>query len=315
MSLFMSLIGMAVLLGIALLLSNNRKAINFRTVGGAFAIQFLLGAFILYVPWGQELLKGFSEGVADVINYGFKGTEFVFGGLVSGKMFELFGGGGFVFAFRVLPTLIFFSAFISVLYYIGVMQWVIKLLGGALQKALGTSRAESMSAAANIFVGQTEVKETDIVACRKSIPRPTWEAPIRRVILIMMVVLLIGILLMGFIEANYIIEPWLLTRKVVPSQLSEAGFVHLRRMYVDYFKFIDSKAQTKAHNIKMLVRSSAMQHEETVQRIVQHRQKSIDRESNTSRATTKSTTSQKSKKSRNRNHDVPKSKPPRNCSN
>lgn len=156
MSLFMSLIGMAVLLGIALLLSNNRKAINFRTVGGAFAIQFLLGAFILYVPWGQELLKGFSEGVADVINYGFKGTEFVFGGLVSGKMFELFGGGGFVFAFRVLPTLIFFSAFISVLYYIGVMQWVIKLLGGALQKALGTSRAESMSAAANIFVGQTE---------------------------------------------------------------------------------------------------------------------------------------------------------------
>ena len=120
---------MAVLLGIALLLSNNRKAINFRTVGGAF-IQFLLGAFILYVPWGQELLKGFSEGVADVINYGFKGTEFVFGGLVSGKMFELFGGGGFVFAFRVLPTLIFFSAFISVLYYIGVMQWVIKLLGG-----------------------------------------------------------------------------------------------------------------------------------------------------------------------------------------
>ncbi|MCY9844398.1 NupC/NupG family nucleoside CNT transporter [Vibrio caribbeanicus] len=156
MSLFMSLIGMAVLLGIALLLSNNRKAINFRTVGGAFAIQFLLGAFILYVPWGQELLKSFSEGVTDVINYGFKGTEFVFGGLVSGKMFELFGGGGFVFAFRVLPTLIFFSAFISVLYYIGVMQWVIKLLGGALQKALGTSRAESMSAAANIFVGQTE---------------------------------------------------------------------------------------------------------------------------------------------------------------
>ena len=65
-------------------------------------------------------------------------------------------GGGFIFAFRVLPTLIFFSALISVLYYIGVMQWVIKILGGALQKALGTSRAESMSAAANIFVGQTE---------------------------------------------------------------------------------------------------------------------------------------------------------------
>lgn len=114
MSLFMSLIGMAVLLGIAVLLSSNRKAINLRTVGGAFAIQFSLGAFILYVPWGQELLRGFSDAVSNVINYGNDGTSFLFGGLVSGKMFEVFGGGGFIFAFRVLPTLIFFSALISV---------------------------------------------------------------------------------------------------------------------------------------------------------------------------------------------------------
>ena len=156
MSLFMSLVGMVVLLGIAVLLSSNRKAINIRTVGGAFAIQFFLGAFILYVPWGQELLRDFSDAVSNVINYGNNGTDFMFGGLVSGKMFEVFGGGGFIFAFRVLPTLIFFSALISVLYYLGIMQWVIRILGGALQKALGTSRAESMSAAANIFVGQTE---------------------------------------------------------------------------------------------------------------------------------------------------------------
>ena len=156
MSLFMSLVGMVVLLAIALAFSSNRKAINFRTVGGAFAIQFILGAFVLYVPWGRDLLNGFSSGVSNVINYGNDGSSFLFGGLVSDKMFEVFGGGGFIFAFRVLPTLIFFSALISVLYYIGVMQWVIKILGGALQKALGTSRAESMSAAANIFVGQTE---------------------------------------------------------------------------------------------------------------------------------------------------------------
>ncbi|EGQ8153266.1 NupC/NupG family nucleoside CNT transporter [Vibrio alginolyticus] len=156
MSLFMSLIGMVVLLAIAVAFSNNRKAINFRTVGGAFAIQFALGAFVLYVPWGRDLLNGFSSGVSNVINYGNDGSSFLFGGLVSDKMFEVFGGGGFIFAFRVFPTLIFFSALISVLYYIGVMQWVIKILGGALQKALGTSRAESMSAAANIFVGQTE---------------------------------------------------------------------------------------------------------------------------------------------------------------
>lgn len=156
MSLFMSLVGMVVLLAIAFAFSSNRKAINFRTVGGAFAIQFILGAFVLYVPWGRDLLNGFSTGVSNVINYGNNGSSFLFGGLVSDKMFEVFGGGGFIFAFRVLPTLIFFSALISVLYYIGVMQWVIKILGGALQKALGTSRAESMSAAANIFVGQTE---------------------------------------------------------------------------------------------------------------------------------------------------------------
>lgn len=78
MSLFMSLIGMAVLLGIAVLLSSNRKAINLRTVGGAFAIQFSLGAFILYVPWGQELLRGFSDAVSNVINYGNDGTSFLF---------------------------------------------------------------------------------------------------------------------------------------------------------------------------------------------------------------------------------------------
>ncbi len=169
MSLFMSLVGMIVLLAIAYALSSNRKAINFRTVGGAFAIQFILGAFVLYVPWGRDLLNGFSNGVSNVINYGNDGASFLFGGLVSGKMFEVFGGGGFVFAFRVLPTLIFFSSLISVLYYLGVMQWVIKILGGGLQKALGTSRAESMSAAANIFVGQTEAP----LVVRPFVPRMT----------------------------------------------------------------------------------------------------------------------------------------------
>lgn len=156
MSLFMSLVGIVVLLGLAVLLSDNRKAINLRTVGGAFAIQFALGAFVLYVPVGRDVLYGLSEAVANVINYGNQGIEFLFGGLVSGKMFEVFGGGGFVFALRVLPVIVFFSALIAVLYYIGIMQLVINFIGGGLQKALGTSRAESLSATANIFVGQTE---------------------------------------------------------------------------------------------------------------------------------------------------------------
>ncbi|MFD2179842.1 NupC/NupG family nucleoside CNT transporter [Veronia pacifica] len=156
MSLFMSVIGMFVLLGFAVLLSDNRKAINLRTVGGAFAIQFGLGGFVLFVPVGRDILYSMSQYVANVINYGNDGINFLFGGLTSAKMFEVFGGGGFVFALRVLPVIVFFSALISVLYYMGIMQWIIKILGGALRKALGTSHAESMSATANIFVGQTE---------------------------------------------------------------------------------------------------------------------------------------------------------------
>ncbi|WP_426840653.1 NupC/NupG family nucleoside CNT transporter [Glaesserella parasuis] len=151
-----SLFGIVVLLGIAFLLSNNKRAINFRTVFGALASQIGIAALILYVPVGRNALGAMAEGVAKVISYGNEGVAFLFGGLVSDKMFEVFGGGGFVFAFRVLPIIVFFSALISLLYYVGIMQWVIKIIGGGLQKVLGTSQAESMSAAANIFAGQSE---------------------------------------------------------------------------------------------------------------------------------------------------------------
>ncbi|MFH0257307.1 NupC/NupG family nucleoside CNT transporter [Vibrio rumoiensis] len=152
MSLVMSIVGMIFLLAVAVLFSDNRKAINLRTVVGAFAIQFCLGAFVLYVPWGKDLLASMTNGVQHVYDFGNEGISFLFGNLVNFSV----EGVGFIFAFKVLPTIIFFSALISVLYNIGVMQIVIKVLGGALQKALGTSRAESMSATANIFVGQTE---------------------------------------------------------------------------------------------------------------------------------------------------------------
>ena len=156
MNVLNSLFGMVVLLAIAVLLSSNRRAINVRTVAGAFLIQISLGALVLFVPWGREGLLAASEGVSKVIAYGNDGVGFLFGGLVSEQMFELFGGGGFVFALRVLPMIVFFSSLMAVLYYTGVMQIIIKVIGGFLQKVLGTSKAESMSAAANIFVGQTE---------------------------------------------------------------------------------------------------------------------------------------------------------------
>lgn len=156
MSTLNSLLGIIVLLLIAFLFSSNKRSISFRTVLGALALQIAIAALVLYVPAGRDALNAMANGVSKVISYGNEGISFLFGGLVSDKMFEVFGGGGFVFAFRVLPVIIFFSALISLLYYIGVMQWVIRILGGLLQKALGTSKAESMSAAANIFVGQTE---------------------------------------------------------------------------------------------------------------------------------------------------------------
>lgn len=156
MQILMGLVGMVSLLLIAVLLSSNRKAINLRTVIGAWLIQIGIGALILYVPVGRKVLLAMSEGVANVIAYGNSGISFLFGGLVSDKMFEVFGGGGFIFALRVLPIIVFFSSLIAVLYYLGVMQLVIRVLGGGLRKVLRTSRTESLSATANIFVGQTE---------------------------------------------------------------------------------------------------------------------------------------------------------------
>jgi len=156
MQILMGLIGMVVLLAIAVLLSSNRRAINLRTVLGAWIIQIAIGALILYVPAGRKVLLAMSEGVANVIAYGNEGIGFLFGGLVSDKMFEVFGGGGFVFALRVLPVIVFFSSLIAVLYYLGIMQFVIRILGGGLRALLKTSRTESLSATANIFVGQTE---------------------------------------------------------------------------------------------------------------------------------------------------------------
>ena len=156
MHIVMGLVGIISLVLIAIIFSNNRKAINLRTVGGAFAIQVAIAAFVILTPFGASILGSISAGVQVVIDSANAGINFLFGGLVSGKMFEVFGGGGFVFAFRVLPIIIFFAAFMGVLYHLRIMQFIIKIFGGALEKALGTSRTESMSAAANVFVGQTE---------------------------------------------------------------------------------------------------------------------------------------------------------------
>ena len=152
----MSFIGVVVLILLAVLLSSNRRAIKLQTVGGAFLLQAGVGAFALYVPWGQATLTGISDAVSSLQGYANEGISFLFGPLASEKMFEVFGNQGFVFAIRVLPLIVFFSSFIAILYYLGVMNVIIRVIGGGLQRILGTSRTESMSATANIFVGQSE---------------------------------------------------------------------------------------------------------------------------------------------------------------
>lgn len=142
-------LGIVFLLAIAYIFSQDRKAINKRTVLGALFLQIALGAFVLMVPFGKEALASLSSGVQWVLSFANDGISFVLGPLATFKV-------GFIFAVNVLAFIIFFAAFISVLYYIGVMQILVKVIGGALHKFLGTSKAESMSAAANIFVGQTE---------------------------------------------------------------------------------------------------------------------------------------------------------------
>ncbi|KZL22114.1 Nucleoside permease NupX [Pseudovibrio axinellae] len=146
-------LGIATLIVIALLVSTNRKAIKLRTVGGALALQIGIGAFVLYVPAGRAMLHGMSKGIAGVIDSGRSGVNFLFGNLTNGNLSDTVG---FVFAFNVLCLVIFFSALIAVLYHLGIMQIVIRFIGGGMAKLLGISQAESMSAVSNVFVGQTE---------------------------------------------------------------------------------------------------------------------------------------------------------------
>jgi concentrative nucleoside transporter, CNT family len=149
MQILMSLGGMVLILAIAFLLSSNRKAIRPRVVLSAFALQAGLAALVLYVPWGNRVLQGAATGVSNLLGYANEGTKFLFGGLATDPL-------GQNFAIQALPVIIFFAAFISILYYLGVMQYVIRWIGGGLQKITGISKVESLCAASNIFVGQSE---------------------------------------------------------------------------------------------------------------------------------------------------------------
>jgi CNT family concentrative nucleoside transporter len=144
------ILGIIVILAIAVAFSSNRKAIHLRVVAAAFALQAAIAAFVLYFEWGRRAINWLSTGVLAIIGYSKAGIDMVFGPLANTDVV------GFSFAINVLPIIIFFAALMSVLYHLRIMEWLVRIVGGALHKIIGTGAIESMNAAANIFVGQTE---------------------------------------------------------------------------------------------------------------------------------------------------------------
>lgn len=144
------LLGILGIFLIAFAFSKNRKAINPRTVIGAFAIQFIFALIVLKWEFGKKMLNYLAAAVQSIIDSTNAGIQFLFGGILGAEK------AGFTFALQVLPIIIFFCSLIAVLYYLGIMQWATKIIGGFLAKMLKTSETESMSAAANIFLGPTE---------------------------------------------------------------------------------------------------------------------------------------------------------------
>ena len=146
---WLGLVGIAAILLIAVIFSTDRKAIRLRVVGAAFALQAVIAVIVLYTTWGRAGIEGMSTGVADLLGYAGKGTEFLFGPSAKNPLAN-------TFAIAALPVIIFFAALVSILYYLGIMQRVVRWVGGAIGWVTGISRVESLSAAANIFVGQSE---------------------------------------------------------------------------------------------------------------------------------------------------------------
>ncbi len=146
---FMGVIGAVVLLTIAFLFSTNRRAINLRIVGSAFLLQIIIAVFVLFSSIGKSVIENISGGVQTLLGYSSEGIGFLFGPLAGNSL-------GLVFAFQILPIVIFFSSLMAVLYHLRIMPVVVAGIGGFLQMVLGTRPIESLNAAANIFVGQTE---------------------------------------------------------------------------------------------------------------------------------------------------------------
>jgi CNT family concentrative nucleoside transporter len=147
--LLLGLAGIALILALAVLLSSNRRAIRLRVVGAAFALQAGIAALVLYTPWGRAAIAAMARGVSNLLGYAGKGTEFLFGPSATNPLAN-------TFAIAALPVIIFFASLVAILYYLGIMQRIVRWVGGSIGWVTGITRVESLSSAANIFVGQSE---------------------------------------------------------------------------------------------------------------------------------------------------------------
>ncbi|PCI37573.1 MAG: NupC/NupG family nucleoside CNT transporter [Elusimicrobia bacterium] len=160
-----AIIGVASLIGFGVLISSNRKKIKWETVAWGLGLQIVFGLFLLKTPWGLALFSKANDTVIALLGFSNEGAKFLFGPLIGFSSLPVAASDGsvigaasigMIFAFRVLPTILFFSALMSIMYYLGVMQVIISVFAKLMSKTMKTSGAESLSVAANIFVGQTE---------------------------------------------------------------------------------------------------------------------------------------------------------------
>jgi CNT family concentrative nucleoside transporter len=146
---FLGVAGIAAIILIAVAFSSNRRAIRFRVVGAAFALQAIIAFLVLRTSGGRATIQTMSDGVASLLGYATKGTEFLFGPTASNPLAN-------TFAIAALPVIVFFASLVAILYHLGIMQRIVRWVGGAIGRVTGVSRVESLGAAANIFVGQSE---------------------------------------------------------------------------------------------------------------------------------------------------------------
>lgn len=157
---FTGLLGIVLILGVAFLMSNNRKAINYRTVGVGLLLQVSLAVFILKTEVGQNLFQWLGDSINTLLGQADKGAQFVFGSLVNRDlMIKAFGAGNdYIFFFKVVPTIIFVAVLVNMFYHLGVLQRVVSFIGKGVHRLMGVSGAEALSNVASTFVGQVEAQ-------------------------------------------------------------------------------------------------------------------------------------------------------------